>query len=350
MTLSTTSLAGLLRESAGIIAAGRPLGTSLRELNVGSLGSLGRAAGRVADAVDSGQSAAAALAAESGPHADLVTAALMSPAHGDDDADGHVGGDLGGHGDRLLMVAEHLRRLADDRRQLRLAWLHPVIVVTLTYALMSLVMTSVAIGLDENRLIGVRLNPLFVDISRWTRQWFWIPPLVAGSAWLIARGRGVGGRWNRWNSWDRWSGHADHRWAVFCETLAMQRRFAGSAGSTSVPEELRSASAALRPDERAMLLSPIINRLATGQSIDDFEGLPPLLRYRVSRLGVAGGTSADSLDRLAFWYRQRGRERHLWWTRWFPRLIATTTMTLAAMIVCVFMLAPVYAGIAELAR
>ena len=206
MNLTARQFSLLLDEVAAMARANRPLVIGLAELNHRSLGRIGRAAGKLAKQMESGQSPEVAIQQIGGKLGVQAAAAMRAMQ-------------TTGSSEPVAQLAETLRRQSDMRMQMIAGLIYPLITALVAYAIISLVMTTLVIDHWPTEILGMKGSIRFIGSCVWLRSHFWVPPLVLCvfcSLFVIARRlRLVDLGWLNVSA-------TYQAWSTFCDLLAVQ--------------------------------------------------------------------------------------------------------------------------------
>ena len=314
-TVTIEDWIGLNREIAALVRAGVPLESGLLAAALEAQDGQSDLLRRIAHRMESGQPLADALTEEGSRLPSIYRAVVQA----------------GAKSGRLPQALEAMSSLAELqaelRRQMRIACVYPLIVVTLAYLLFVGVVWCVIPKFDEMyvsiRLPESGLSAVLSTLHQSVRWWGPAVPAVAIAVMLAIwslRSSGVFG--SKSGLWTRLplvrSIVQNAETGAFCEILSLL-----AAHETPLPEALTLAGEAVGSPPLQTAAEHLAGSLTQGQS--PLEGLSksssspalsPLLRWMLAS-GVASGDLAGSLQRMARLYQRRARSQ----SEWFQLLV-----------------------------
>ncbi|WP_040770555.1 type II secretion system F family protein [Novipirellula maiorica] len=308
--LSQLQLAALLEEIASAMRRDVSVADALRRLERSRLGRVGRVAGGIAKKLEQGQTISAALDGPALPNRSQM-AACVNACEQTGDA-------------RLLdRLARLLRKQADYRRNIRLAWVYPVMLVVLAYAV--LVLFTTRLVLDERTPDICWPDPV-VHFSEWLSA-FWVWP-VLGFVTLVI----VAALYFR----SRVPFPKSVRLGLFCESLADQI-------ALDVPDDvaIQNAAALSGANSFASISNP---------SMNSPEIVSMLSRVSMETIDVPEVAAKEvlvaRLRYLATIHLEHARRQRYWWTHLVPRFAIVGFGTLFVFSYIVWVIGPVYRQVA----
>jgi general secretion pathway protein F len=313
--VSIEQLVALNDEIASLVRGGMPLELGLRELAYDSVGSLRQITESLAARMHSGASLAEALEGEQqrvpATYRKVVAAGIRAgrlPA-------------------ALEAISNYARELIDLRRQISLALLYPLIVVSIAYVLFIMFVGHVVERFRETYDVFRIPLPGFLaavsQITDWATRWWWAFPLllVALVVWWIATGGAQVLSFNGITQPLSWLPFVFYisrhfRRANFAELLALMIEH-----QVPLPEALRLAGEA-SGDRRLQAsgedLADAIERgdqFSAGRS--HRYGLPPFLFWVLSS-GQTRGDLSRLLHHSSAIYRRKALNLSRWFRTLFP--------------------------------
>ncbi len=308
--LSQLQLAALLEEIASAMRRDVSVADALRRLERSRLGRVGRVAGVVAEKLEQGQTIASALDWPAIPNRSQL-AACVSTCEQSGDA-------------RLLdRLARLLRKQADYRRNIRLAWVYPVMLVVLAYAVLVLFMTRMVLGESTP---DIRWPDPVVHFSEWLSA-YWIWPALVFVALIV-----VAAIYFR----SRVPFPKSVRLGLFCESLADQI-------TLDVPDDvaIQNAAALSGAKSYSSLSNPSMNSPEIVSMLSD---------VTMETMEVPEVSAKDVLVArfryLATIHQERARRQRYLWTHLVPRLAIVSFGTLFVFSYIAWVIGPVYRQVA----
>ncbi|WP_442506566.1 type II secretion system F family protein [Novipirellula sp. SH528] len=308
--LSQLQLAALLEEIASAMRRDVSVADALRRLERSRLGRVGRVAGVVAEKLEQGQTIASALDWPAFPNRAQL-AACVNTCEQSGDA-------------RLLdRLASLLRKQADYRRNIRLAWVYPVMLVVLAYAVLVLFMTRMVLGESTP---DIRWPDPVVHFSEWLSA-YWIWPAIVFVALIV-----VAAIYFR----SRVPFPKSVRLGLFCESLADQI-------ALDVPDDVAIQNAAALSGAKSY--SSITN-----PSMNSPEIVSMLSHVTMDTMEVPEVAGKDvlvaRLRYLATIHQERARRQRYLWTHLVPRFAIVSFGTLFVFSYIAWVIGPVYRQVA----
>lgn len=309
--LSDLQVASLLEEIACSMRFGTPVADAMRRLEARRLGRVTRAARKVSEGLERGESISAAIGNVAGRGSAQAAAAIQACQDN-------------GHSGLLERMAHQLRLRAEHARTFRLAWFYPWLLLAVGYGVGVLVMAPI---IREQNGRGIDWPDWLVTTSNWLETNWWLPPLFA------AAGLFAFVMWMR--SRDRFP--RDVRRALFCNALADQLSF-------DVPEDVAIRTAADMSGDHSLmaiveptLQSPEVAKIISindPESGNSLEG--PLKDTLVAKLRFLGSVHSE-----------RARQHAFFWSRFVPRLAMVSVGCGLTIAYAWWVIAPVYMQVAK---
>ena len=309
-SVSLEELIALNDEIVALVRAGVPLEEGLLALGGDLRGRLGDVAREAGQRIEQGQSLADALEVGPDGYAAVYKAVLEA---------GQQSGQLASALEGLAVV---VRRAADLRRQMLLAWVYPLCVLVLAYGLavwtvlnlLPMIHASYPVQAIDQPPLGAR----WVAWASSLPMWVWVvPPLVLAAGLLVLR----------WMP-RRWPGPQSvvraNRLAMFVDVLGMLVE-----QGHPLPESLELAARASGSRELMAESQQLVERLRKGESptkkpaakMASAKSLPPMLLWV---LGGKGVPLAEPLRQLAESYHRIAVRKARFWNAAIPLLLAVT--------------------------
>lgn len=306
-SVSLEQLTELCDEMAALVRAGVPLERSLAEVAEELPGRLGQLTSSLASQLERGENLYESLG-DSGNFPEFFPAMLQA------------GVESGRLGIALEGMAATGRRMIEMRRIVILAFMYPIIVFFVAYALFTLLISRISMGIgrfyDNMNLPRNRMTEFVESFSGLPRSWILAVPLLIillVLLWLVATKRsrllqsgGLGWALG-------WLLPARrvimlNRYGYFGEILALliEQRI-------PAPQALRLASKATGDRNLYHSSAEFAAALERGEVASYVSGMPPLLRWLIHGAAVAGIPSQEvlvrGLRRLAENYRDQARRQ-----------------------------------------
>tara|TARA_R110002073_G_scaffold141970_8_gene293256 strand:+ start:899 stop:1861 length:963 start_codon:yes stop_codon:yes gene_type:complete len=308
--LSQLQLAALLEEIASAMRRDVSVADALRRLERSRLGRVGRLASEIAEKLEQGQTIARALDSPTLPNHAQV-AACVSACEQSGDA-------------RLLnRLARLLRKQADYRRNIRLAWVYPVMLIVLAYAVLVLLMTRMVLS---NNTPDIRWPDPVVNFSEWLSV-YWIWPAIVFVVVIVAAAIYFRSRIPFPKS---------VRLGLFCESLADQI-------ALDVPDDvaIENAAALSGAKSYSSLSNPSMN------SPEIVSMLSPVTMETIEVPEVAAKeVLVARLRYLATIHLERARRQRYFWTHLVPRFAIVSFGILFVFSYIAWVIGPVYRQVA----
>ncbi len=281
--LSDLQLASLLDEIACAMRVGTPIAESMRRLNDRRLGPVASASAMIAEALERGESLSASVGSIASPMSAQAAAAIQACQQ------------QGGEAKLLGRMAELLRQRSEYSRMFRLAWLYPLLLLVVGYAIGVSIMGPMILRFQGH---DVAWPAWLFALAEWSdSNWQWplivmLALLVMVAAWLVSR-----------NRFPR-----DVRMRLFCQSLADQL-------THDVPEDVAIATAAKMSGEGSLesIVEPTLRAPELGKILS-----------KGGSTDIPGIGQADALvARLRYTasvYGERARRHSHLWSRLLPRL------------------------------
>ncbi len=307
--LSDLQLASLLDEIACAMRAGTPIVASMQRLQDRRLGSVARAAGRVADNLSRGKGLAESFESIDSSLSREAAATIQCCQQA-------------GDGGLLERMAAQLRQRSEYARNCRLAWLYPLLLLLIGYAVGVWVMAPLV-----QRYQGRDFDwpPAALQTAQWLEANWIYPPLVVAALVLIL------GLWSATSHRLSWP----VRMRLFAQSLADQL-------AHNVPEDLAIRNAANMSGDKSLqsidnptLDSPPVKQILAEASLQDIDG--------VNRQE----TLVAQLRLVSTLYAQRARRQGYLWSQLVPR---TAMMLVGGGMVFAYtwwVIAPVYRQVSQ---
>ncbi|GAA5506050.1 type II secretion system F family protein [Novipirellula caenicola] len=309
--LSQIQLAALLEEIASAMRRDVSVADALRRLQRSRLGRVGRVAGEVADRLEQGQSISSALDSLALPNRPQLVACVRTS-------------EQTGDARLLVRLARLIRKQADYRRNVRLAWVYPVMLVVLAYLVLVLFMTRMVLSEETP---DIHWPAAVVQFSEWLSEyWIW-PALIFAAVMVFAA--------IRFRS--RIPFPKSVRLGLFCESLADQI-------ALDVPDDvaIKNAAALSGANSFASISNP---------SMQSPEIVSMLSRVTMETMDVPEVAAKEvlvaRLRYLATIHLERARRQRYWWTHLVPRLAIVSFGTLFVFSYIVWVIGPVYRQVAQ---
>ncbi len=309
--LSDRQLAALLDEIAAAIRVDMPIADAMQRLRDRRLGPVAIAAGVCADAMNRGQTAADALRLCNSPIIDQAAAAVQASQQS---------------GDPKVMtrLSSLLRRRAEYFRSSQLAWLYPLILLVIAYAIALGVMVPM---LRTYQGRDFTWSESVLNFSHWLESNWFVPPIALAImviGWLIWRSR------NR-------SLPRDARLRLFCQSLVDQI-------AADVPESDAIRNAAKLSGEASVLAE-------TNPTFKSPQFMALLAKVQSPLMEVPGvseeATLVARLKFLAAIHDERARRHDYLWSRLIPRIAMVVVGGGFTLAYAWWVIAPVYQQVAQ---
>ncbi len=160
--LSDLQLASVLEEVACAIRSGTPIVQSMERLSDGRLGRVAVAARSIAGDLSMGKSLGDAFGAIESPLAVEAGSAVEACSKS-------------GNSGLLDSIASHLRQRTDYQQVSRLAWLYPIVLISLAY-LIAITVFAPIVRMHQGR--DFSWSPAVLAVSQWLATNWMIPPIV----------------------------------------------------------------------------------------------------------------------------------------------------------------------------
>lgn len=339
-TVNSDTLAMLLDEVSAMVRAGRPLVAGFADLDGNSLGKLGQAAKVIRAKLEQGMSAADSVAVLSLTYQVPIRVAMEAMAKT-------------GSAEPIQETVRMIRQTNADRRQMRFAFLSPLLNVIVGAAVLFFVMPWILVSLSEAELIKSAFAPSIMEMCQTFASDFAIASLatvvVVGlfSALLFY----VASRTTIRND-------LQYKHAVFCRWIALQinpqdRGQLLAVGDVELGQVI-SSSAQVAGPEFAKPWETVAVNIQSGvqsESAMEFpESTPePVVRCVLDlvtgkRDGAAVGLDLRRLDDL---YRRQASSSRTWWTRVWPIGLSWLLMVAFIFILLQSIIAPLWDVVKE---
>jgi type II secretory pathway component PulF len=323
--LTLEQLTALNEEMAAIARMGVPMELGLRDLGKELPGRLGRATETLQEKLDRGQDLATALSESTGVFPAAYRAIILA---------GLTAGNLPA---AFQSVAESARRLHEVRRNMRLAWFYPLLVVMLSYAvLVAFAVQWIPTLVSFYQDAAAPSLPLFEGLMALSDTAGWWGPIVpcvvmlALAVWYF-RGHGA-------------VGHPLHRMRYqaamvrFTELLASMLEH-----GVPLPRALPLAAQGTGSAAMQATCRRWSEQLARGEPASRTDAQTPAVPDWVAWLLNHGGNSArlaENLRRSAENYRRDLLRQAQWFSRAFPIWITIAVGGTATVVTAVLVAAP----------
>lgn len=342
VTLDDESLLMLLDEVCAMAASGRSLVPALADLDDASMGKLGRAATAVRASLARGRSAAESIAELSMHYSTPIRIAMEVMAKT-------------GSTKPIREAVRLIREANEDRRQLRLSSINPILNVIVAATVAFFVIPWMLVSLSEAELIKSTNSPTDSEILNRFAQNF----ALAATATVVLLAILLFGLFRVLS---RVSGDAAalRGHATLCRWLAIQirppiRSQPQGSGNLETGRILEAAVAVTGPPLKDAWAG-VIERIAAGAKSADALAFPAETPEPVCRCildMVAGNRDAESiafdLQSLGRLYSQRSRRKREWWIDVLPRWVSWALLIAIIVILLRAILMPLLHGVGEVA-
>lgn len=349
--LSLEQLIALNDEMSALVRAGVPLDRGLADVSEEMPGRIGKLAAQMGERLRRGESMPQILASDEQRFPPVWRAVV----------------EAGLRSGRLTAALEGLsttaRRVAELRRAVLVAWIYPLTVMTLAYALfVFVVMVLSPVMLYAMQDLTGRTHPVMVGLVRLGQTaWWWALPVPALFFVLLAANwyrsgraiwlqssyryrcdRSTGGLF--WPSWRR--ALRDGRLATFAELLAMLLEHGVPLESAVVLAADASGEPRLQRGAREMR-----DRISSGEIFTAREQLPATFPPLIGWLLVAGAQHSQlsvTLRSTAEMYRRRAAQAATWSATYLPLVLTALVGGIVVLVLTLSIFGPIASLLYEL--
>jgi hypothetical protein len=309
--LSDLQLASLLEEIAAAMRVDAPIESAMERLRDRRLGAVATSAGQVAESIKHGRAVADSIGDLGGKFQQQAVGAVAAS-------------EFNGNPEMLDRFAALLRSRHDFLRSAQLAWLYPLILLVVGYAIVAAVMAPL-LRTHQGRVFY--WSELLVTLSQWLLTYWMVPPTLFLIAILVTF-VWLGGR----RSLPR-----DVRLHIFCRALCDQlecdvpeseaiRNAAAMSGDEAL---LRESNPTSRSPALASLLGGVSSPLRLMPDATDEQMLLAKLKY------------------LAAIHAQRARSHEYVWSRLIPSIAMVAVGGGITLAFVWWVIAPIYQQVAH---